>query len=144
LKELSVKSEAFKNDQKIPMKYTCDGKGVNPPLKINGIPPETKSLAIILEDPDAPSGKFTHWVVWNISPNGEILENSVPGVQGRNSSGRISFAKPCPPSGTHRYIFKVYALDTELKLDEGASRRELEQAMQDRVIAKGELTGLYR
>lgn len=144
MKELSVKSEAFQNNQKIPVKYTCDGKGVNPPLKINGIPPETGSLAIILEDPDAPSGRFTHWLIWNISPEGEILENSVPGVQGTNSSGRTSFAKPCPPSGTHHYIFKVYALDAELKLGEGASRRELEQAMQDHVIAKGELTGLYR
>jgi Raf kinase inhibitor-like YbhB/YbcL family protein len=144
LKELSVKSEAFQNNQKIPTKYTCDGEGVNPPLKINGVPPETKSLSIILEDPDAPSGTFTHWLVWNISSEGEIRENSVPGVQGTNSSGRTSYAKPCPPSGTHHYIFKVYALDTELNLDEGTSRQELEQAMQDHVIAKGELTGLCR
>ena len=144
MKELTVKSVAFQNNQRIPLKYTCDGEGVNPPLKINGVPYETKSLALILEDPDAPSGMFTHWLVWNISPTEEILENSVPGIQGKNSSGRTSFAKPCPPSGTHRYIFRVYALDTELKLDEGASRRDLEQAMQDHVIAKGELTGLYR
>ena len=144
LKELSVKSEAFQSNQKIPRKYTCDGKGGNPPLKINEVPPETKSLAVILEDPDAPSGRFTHWLVWNISSEGEIRENTVPGVQGTNSSGRTSYAKPCPPSGTHRYIFKVYALNAELNLDEGANRRELEQAMQNHVIAKGELTGLYR
>jgi Raf kinase inhibitor-like YbhB/YbcL family protein len=144
LKELSVKSGAFQNDQKIPVKFTCDGEGVNPPLKINGVPPEAESLAIIVEDPDAPSGLFTHWLVWNVSAKGEVLENSVPGVEGTNSSGRASYAKPCPPSGRHRYIFRVYALDVELNLGEGASRRELEQAMNDHVIAKGELTGLYR
>jgi Raf kinase inhibitor-like YbhB/YbcL family protein len=144
VKELSVKSEAFQNNQRIPFKYTCDGEGINPPLKINGVPSETKSLVLILEDPDAPSGRFTHWLVWNISPQGEIFENSLPGVQGTNSSGRTSFAKPCPPSGTHRYIFKAYALDTELNLDEGSSRQDLERAMQNHVIAKGELTGLYR
>ena len=144
MKELSVKSEAFQNNQKIPVKFTCDGEGVNPPLKINGVPLETKSLAIIMEDPDAPSGLFTHWLVWNVSAKGEVLENSVPGVEGTNSSRKTSYSKPCPPSGTHRYIFRVYALDAKLNLDEGANRRELEQAMNDHVIAKGELTGLYR
>lgn len=144
MKELSVKSEAFQDNQRIPTKYTCDGEGVNPPLRISGVPLETKSLALILEDPDAPSGMFTHWIVWNIPPQGEIRENTVPGLQGLNSSGRTSFARPCPPSGTHRYIFKAYALDAELNLDEGSSRKDLERAMQNHVIAKGELTALYR
>jgi Raf kinase inhibitor-like YbhB/YbcL family protein len=101
------------------MKYTCDGEGISPPLMINGVPPETKSIALIIEDPDAPIDVFTHWVVWNISPRGKTSEDTVPGIQGRNSSGRISYASPCPPGGTHRYIFRAYAVDTELELDEG-------------------------
>jgi Raf kinase inhibitor-like YbhB/YbcL family protein len=144
MKQLIVQSTAFRNNQRIPKKYTCDGDGVNPPLKINGVPSETKSLALVFEDPDAPSGIFIHWLVWNISTKAEILENSVPGIQGKNTSGRASFASPCPPSGTHHYIFNIYALDVELELDEGANRMELELAMQNHVIAKGELTGLYR
>ena len=144
MKELSVKSAVFQTNQRIPLKYTCDGEGINPPLMINGIPPEAKSLALIFEDLDAPSGIFTHWLVWNISPQGKIQENSIPGVQGTNSSRRISYASPCPPSGTHHYVFRAYALDTELELEEGASRQELEQAIQNHVITEGNLIGLYR
>jgi Raf kinase inhibitor-like YbhB/YbcL family protein len=135
---------AFQANRRIPMKYTCDGEGISPPLMIKGVPPETKSIALIIEDPDAPSGVFTHWVVWNISPRGKISEDTVPGIHGRNSSGRISYVSPCPPSGTHRYIFRAYAVDTELELDEGASRQEVEQAMQTHVVAEGALIGLYR
>jgi Raf kinase inhibitor-like YbhB/YbcL family protein len=144
VKELSVKSAVFQTNQRIPLKYTCDGEGINPPLMIKGIPPEAKSLALIFEDLDAPSGVFTHWLVWNISPKGKIQENSVPGVQGTNSSRRISYASPCPPSGAHHYVFRAYALDTELELEEGVSRQEFELAMQNHVIAEGNLVGIYR
>ena len=144
MKELSVESAVFQNNQRIPSKYTCDGEGINPPLMVNDIPPEARSLALIFEDLDAPSGIFTHWLVWNITPKGKIQENSVPGVQGTNSSRRISYASPCPPSGAHHYVFRAYALDAELELGEGASRQELERAMQNHVIAEGNLVGIYR
>ena len=144
MKELSVESAVFQNNQRIPSKYTCDGEGINPPLMVNDIPPEARSLALIFEDLDVPSGIFTHWLVWNITPKGKIQENSVPGVQGTNSSRRISYASPCPPSGAHHYVFRAHALDAELELEEGASRQELERAMQNHVIAEGNLVGIYR
>ncbi len=143
--DLIVKSPAFKNNQMIPSKYTCDGQEINPPLTIEDIPPETESLALVLEDPDAPRGTFDHWIVWNIAPTGKIEENSVPGVVGLNSSGEPEYNSMCPPSGTHRYFFKVYALDTKLNLKPWLTRKkELEKAMQGHILAKGELIGLYR
>jgi Raf kinase inhibitor-like YbhB/YbcL family protein len=119
VKELSVRSAAFQNNQRIPMKYTCDGEEISPPLMIYRVPTEAKSLALIFEDPDVSSGIYIHWLVWNMSPQGKIPENTVPGVQGANSSGRTSFEGPCPPSGTHHYVFRAYALDAELELEEG-------------------------
>jgi hypothetical protein len=140
---LTVTSTAFKDGSRIPAKYTCDGDNVNPPLTIAGIPEQTKSLVLIVDDPDAPGGTWDHWVVWDIKPMKVIKEDSVPGVQGINDNKRHQYGGPCPPSGTHRYFFKVYALNTTLRLDP-ASRKELvEQAMIGHILAQGQLVGLY-
>jgi len=142
---LNVKSPAFGNNKPIPSKYSCDGDEVNPPLTIEGIPPATKTLALVVDDPDAPMGTFDHWIVWNIPPEGKITENSVPGTQGTNSRSQQSYIGMCPPSGTHRYFFKVYALDTRLDLKpKQTHKKDLEKAMQGHILVKGELIGLYR
>ncbi len=144
MSKLEVKSPSFEANQKIPSKYSCDGQSINPPLTIEGVPKGTKSLAIIMDDPDAPMGTFDHWVVWNIplSAN-KIAENSDTGIQGLNSAGEHGYTGPCPPSGTHRYFFKAYALDTELDLGANSKKKDLEKAMQGHILAKGELIGLY-
>jgi Raf kinase inhibitor-like YbhB/YbcL family protein len=142
--ELIVKSATFENQKPIPKKYSCDGEEVNPPLNITGIPEAAKSLALIIEDPDAPRGTFDHWVLWNIPPAAAIAENSVPGTQGLNSAGQHSYIGMCPPVGTHRYFFKVFALDAKLALNANATRKkDLEKAMQGHILVKGELIGLY-
>jgi len=144
----------FHDGDYIPVEFTCDGENVNPPIFIGHIDPNAKSLVIIVDDPDAPAGTFTHWIAWNIPPLGEIpkgvppkgvIEAPVRMVQGRNDFGKIGYGGPCPPKGhgVHHYHFKVYALDTTLELDPGASRRELEKAMEGHVIQMGELVGLY-
>ena len=140
---LSVSSPAFKNEEPIPSKYTCDGENTSPPLQIDGIPQETKSLALIMDDPDAPKGTFDHWLVWNIEPVTVIAEGSVPGMEGTNGFGKAAYGGPCPPSGTHRYFFKVYALGSNLDLPAGANKKTLEQAMQPHVLAEGTLMGKY-
>ncbi len=142
--ELTVRSSAFENNKLIPSKYTCDGANVNPPLKIEGAPEKTKTFALISEDPDAPAGLFVHWVVWNIPVEGEIKENTPPGTAGLNGAKKRGYYGPCPPSGTHRYFFRVYALDTALNLNSLSEKEDLENAMQSHVIAQGELMGLYR
>ncbi len=143
--ELTVKSPAFENNKLIPAKYTCDGDEVNPPLTIEGIPQGTQMLALIIDDPDAPRGTFDHWIVWGIPPTSKIEENSVPGIEGLNSAGQRSYMGMCPPSGTHRYFFKVYALDAKLVLSPSSTRKkDLEKAMQSHILAKGELIGLYK
>jgi Raf kinase inhibitor-like YbhB/YbcL family protein len=144
MKELTVKSPAFENNKLIPSKYTCDGEEVSPPLTVEGIPEKTKSLALIMEDPDAPAGLFIHWLVWNIPPTNEIQENSVPGTEGLNTNKKNSYHGPCPPGGTHRYYFKVYALDAHLNLGAFSDKEVLENAMQNHILAHGELIGLYR
>ncbi|WP_406658038.1 YbhB/YbcL family Raf kinase inhibitor-like protein [Methanolobus sp. ZRKC2] len=138
-----ITSNAFEDEGKIPVKYTCDGQDTSPPLEFWDIPEGTQSLALIVVDPDAPSGDFFHWIVWNITPGPGIDENSVPGVEGRNSFGKISYNGPCPPSGTHRYFFRVFALDTELNLESGSKVDELEKAMQGHVLSEGQLMGRY-
>jgi len=143
VKGLTVTSPAFENNKLIPAKYTCDGDDVNPLLIIEGVPEETKSLVLIVDDPDAPMGTWDHWVVWNIPPTKRIEENSVPGVQGLNDFRKHSYGGPCPPSGTHRYFFKVYALDTKLDLNQNSKKKDIEKAMKDHILAKGELVGLY-
>ena len=144
LKKISVKSPTFENNKPIPAKYTCDGADVNPPLTVDDVPEETKTLVLILDDPDAPAGTFNHWLVWNIPPTTrKIEENTVPGTEGINTSRKHSYDGPCPPHGTHRYIFKVYALDTQLQLKSNANKRDVEKAMKAHVLAEGELMGLY-
>ena len=127
----------------IPKKYTCDDRDINPSLNIEDLPKETKSLALIVDDPDASMGTWVHWVVWNIPPAKEILEDSVPGTEGVNDFRKHSYGGPCPPSGTHRYFFKVYALDTKLELSPNSKKRDLEKAMEGHILAKGEIIGLY-
>jgi Raf kinase inhibitor-like YbhB/YbcL family protein len=143
--DLVVKSPVFENNKPIPKKYSCDGEEVNPPLTVECIPDAAKTLALIVDDPDAPRGIFDHWVVWNISPTGKIEEKMVPGTEGLNGAGQQGYVGMCPPSGTHRYFFKVYALDVKLDLQAKATKKkDLEKAMQGHILAKGELVGLYR
>jgi len=134
----------FKNNGLMPKNFTCEGDDINPALIIEGAPANTKSLALIMDDPDAPMGIWVHWVVFNIPLTSRIEENSIPGEQGRNNSGRNDYHGPCPPSGTHRYFFKIYALDKELDLSSGVSKGELEKAMQGHILDKAEIIGLYK
>ena len=140
---MKVKS-VFNNMDRVPVKYTCEGEDVSPPLEVLGIPEGAKSLAVIMDDPDAPVGTWVHWVVWNL-PVENIEEGSSKGVKGKNSWGRLGYGGPCPPpgNGVHRYFFKVYALDAELGLGEGASKEELLKAMEGHILAKAELVGTY-
>ena len=140
---LLISSPAFEHQSKIPLQYTCDGRNINPPLTIEQIPEEAKSLVLIVDDPDAPGGMWVHWVVWNIPITLSIKENSIPGVEGINDSRRNHYGGPCPPSGTHRYFFKVYALDEVLELPATTDKKALEQAMQPHILAFGEIIGLY-
>jgi Raf kinase inhibitor-like YbhB/YbcL family protein len=142
---LVLKSSVFEHNKKIPSKYTCDGEGINPPFTIEGVPVGTKSLALIFEDPDAVGGMFDHWVVWNISPATNVIaEDSVPGTEGLNTARGHGYYPPCPPSGSHRYVFRVYALDAELGLSANSKKRDLENAMEGHILAEGELIGRYR
>lgn len=145
MRRLTVSSLAFQHNGLIPQKYTCDGQDINPPLKVEGVPAETKSLVLIMDDPDAPLGTWDHWIVWNIPPTRtEIKEDTVPGTEGRNSFRKQRYGGPCPPRGPHRYFFKVYALETELTLDSNSRKRDVEDAMKNHVLAQGELIGLYK
>ena len=141
---LVVSSPDFKADDFIPTKYTCEGGNMSPGLTITNIPSETQSLTIIMDDPDAAKGIFDHWIVWNISPNDRILENMIPGAEGKNGYGKIGYNGPCPPSGTHHYHFRVYALDSKLEISEGSDRKTVERAMHGHVLAFGKLVGLYK
>ena len=144
---LLISSPAFGHNARIPDKYTCDGGDVNPPLTMENVPAGAKSLALIVDDPDAPAGMWVHWVLWNISPTaGEIRENSVPagGVQGKNDWRRNRYGGPCPPSGTHRYFFKLYALDSTLNLGPDTVKADLEKAMEGHIMATAQLIGLYK
>lgn len=140
---ISVHSTTFANKGNIPQHYGCDGEGVNPGLQIDGIPPATESVALIMDDPDAPGGLFTHWLVWNIPPGEDIAENSNPGISGTNSAGKTGYHPPCPPNGRYRYYFRVFALNTPLNLPAGSNRNTLEAAMQNHIIARAELMGYY-
>lgn len=151
--ELEIGS-VFHDGDCIPSEFTCDGEDINPPIFIGHIDSKVKTLVIIMDDPDAPGGTFTHWIAWNIPPLGEIpkgvpkqgtVEAPIRMIQGRNDFGKIGYGGPCPPRGhgVHHYHFKVYALDTELHLKPGASRKELERAMEGHIIQVGELVGLY-
>jgi len=144
LEKMQLTSPEFEHNGFIPSKFTCQGEDVNPALVIENLPSDVKSLALIVDDPDAPMGTWVHWVVYNIPVIHRIDEDSIPGIQGINDFGRKDYGGPCPPSGTHRYFFKLYALDTLLELREGASKAELEKAMQGHILDKAELIGLYR
>lgn len=142
--KLQVISTVFSHKGHIPPQYTCEGDNINPPISVKNIPEGVKTLAIIMEDPDAPRGVFDHWIVWNISPNEAINERGNPGINGINSFGKTGYGGPCPPSGVHRYFFRVYALDCELDLLPGANKEQLLDAMQGHIIGSGELMGLYQ
>ncbi len=143
---MKLTSTAFQHQQRIPAKYTCDGQDINPPLHIAEAPPAAQSLALIMDDPDAPRGTWVHWLVWNMDPKtSEIPEKSVPAgaAQGMTDFHRPSYGGPCPPSGTHRYFFKLYALDTKLNLPAKTDKNALEKAMEKHILARTELVGLY-
>ena len=143
---MKITSAAFQDNGNIPTKFTCDGADVNPALRFNDTPAQAKSLVLIVDDPDAPSGLFTHWIVWNIdSKTSDVAESATlqGGVQGTNDFGKSGYGGPCPPSGTHRYYFKIFALDRMLDLRPGARRSELDAAMREHVVAQGQLMGRY-
>jgi Raf kinase inhibitor-like YbhB/YbcL family protein len=144
-KIMKLTSSAFEQGKAIPKKYTCDGEDINPPLKIEGVPEGTKSLALIVDDPDAPRGVFAHWIVWNIDPKiSQIEENSKPGIEGINDFGKNSYGGPCPPSGTHHYHFKISALDTLLDLPSTSKKSDLEKAIESHILDWAELIGTYQ
>jgi Raf kinase inhibitor-like YbhB/YbcL family protein len=147
---MKIKSSAFENGGTIPEKYTCEGADINPPLEFIDVPQEAVSCVLIMDDPDVPAfvrkdQMWVHWVVYNIPPGTKkISENSTPlGVLGRGTGGEMHYQGPCPPDREHRYFFKLYALDTLLKLKPGASKQELEAIMASHIVAKAELVGLY-
>ena len=142
---MKLTSTAFENGMMIPSRHTCDGDDLSPHLVISDVPKNAKSLALIMDDPDAPIGTFVHWVTWNISPDkNEILEDENLSNQGTTDFKRTSYGGPCPPSGTHRYFFKLYALDTMLNIPKGATKKNLEDAMKGHIIAEAQLIGLYK
>jgi hypothetical protein len=141
---MKLTSPAFAHNTSIPKKYTCQGEDISPPLNISDIPENTVSLALIVDDPDAPMGTWDHWLIWNINPIDKIEEDSAPGIQGQNSWRRNDYGGPCPPTGTHRYFFKLYALDLTLDLPTGSTKGKLEQMMKQHIIEQIELIGLYQ
>jgi hypothetical protein len=148
---ISMSSPAFADGELIPVKYTCDGENVSPPLEWGGLPAGAQSLALIMDDPDAPSGTFVHWVIYDLPPTLSGLPEDVPsdekpsvgGTQGNNGAGKLGYTGPCPPSGTHHYFFRLYALDARLDAAAGLSKDKLLQAMEGHVLAQGELMGIY-
>ena len=149
----ALKTAAFSNGGEIPRKYTCSGANVSPPLDWTGAPPQTHSLALIADDPDAPAGTWTHWIIWNIPAPAASLPESLPASeslengarQGRNDFNRIGYGGPCPPPGKpHRYFFRLYALDATLDLKPGAARTELESAMKPHIAAYAECMGMFK
>ena len=143
--QIKITSDDFQSGGNLPLKFTCDGSGTNPALRISGAPATAKSLVLVVDDPDAPSGLFTHWLVWNIDPKmTSIGEGSSPaGTLGRNDFGQQRFGAPCPPSGTHRYFFKIFALDCRLNLGGGENRAQLDAAMKGHVLMEGQLMARY-
>lgn len=143
-------SSAFKNGERIPPQYTCDGKNMSPPLEIADVPDKAKSLVIIMDDPDVPPSvredrMWVHWVVYNIPATVKnIAENSVPpGVMGKGTGNKLAYQGPCPPDREHRYFFKLYALDTLLSLKEGATKEQVEEAMKGHILGRIDLMGRY-
>jgi Raf kinase inhibitor-like YbhB/YbcL family protein len=149
---IKITSPAFEEADMIPSKYTCDGEDISPPLEWQGIPQKAKSIALISDDPDAPAGTWVHWVMWNIPADDDGLAENVPpdnhlangARQGITSFKRHGYGGPCPPSGTHRYYFKVYALDTELDIANSSTKDKLLDAMEGHILAQGQLMGKYK
>ena len=142
----ALQSSAFAAGRAIPVVYTCDGSNTRPPLTISGVPQDTKSLAIVMYDPDAPGGTFVHWVAWNIPPETQELPHGslLPTImEGTTSYQSVGYQGPCPPSGTHRYVWRLYALRSVLSLDSKATREDLETAINTYVITQTELLGMY-
>ena len=150
--EIKITSSAFEHEGLIPAKYTCDGADVSPPLQWDAVPEGTKSIALISDDPDAPMGTWVHWVIFGLPADTRELAENIPSdkilpsgaKQGTSDFGRIGYGGPCPPSGTHRYFFKIYALDTELDLQAGARKGDLLRAMEGRILGQGQLIGKYK
>lgn len=143
---MQISSPAFANGGMIPAKFTADGSDISPPLEIRNVPPAAKSLVLIVDDPDAPRGTWNHWLLWNIDPAATtIAENSTPAgaAAGRNDFGETRYRGPSPPSGTHRYFFRLLALDSKSSVPSGASRAELDQAVRGHVLAEAVLMGRY-
>ena len=143
---MQLKSPAFSQNGVVPAKYTCDGQNISPPLQIAETPENAKSLVLICDDPDAPGKTWTHWTVWNIDPaTTEIVEGTTlaGSTQGVTDFGEVGYGGPCPPSGTHRYFFKLYALDTMLNMSYQAKKEDIEKAMAGHVIDQAQLTGVY-
>ncbi|MEN8126759.1 MAG: YbhB/YbcL family Raf kinase inhibitor-like protein [Planctomycetota bacterium] len=149
--ELKITSAAFEDGGMIPPKYTADGADISPPLAWGGVPDAAQSIALICDDPDAPMGTWVHWLVWNIPPEVASLDEEAPPVaeladgarQGTSDFGRIGYGGPAPPSGVHRYYFKVYALDAMLNLPARATKPQLEKAIDGHILAQGQLVGKY-
>ncbi|MHC4337023.1 MAG: YbhB/YbcL family Raf kinase inhibitor-like protein [Planctomycetota bacterium] len=150
--EIKITSSAFEDEGLIPAKYTCDGEDISPPLQWDAVPEGTKSVALICDDPDAPIGTFVHWVLFNLPADTKELAEGIPkgttlpngAQQGTSDFGRIGYGGPCPPSGTHRYFFRIYALDTQLALAPGARKPDLLNTMQGHILAQGQLMGKYK
>lgn len=150
--DIKITSSAFEDGGMIPPKYTCDGEDISPPLQWEGVPEATQSIALISDDPDAPVGTWVHWVIFGLPAETTELPENVPpdenltsgAKQGKSDFGRIGYGGPCPPSGTHRYFFKIYALDAELDLPPGATKSQLLQAMEGHILAEGQLIGKYQ
>ena len=151
-KDIKLSSTAFKDGEAIPSQYTCDGVNVSPPLEWSGVPKSAKTVAIIADDPDAPAGTWVHWVLYNLPGENIGMVENLPatdnlkagGFQGKNDFEKIGYGGPCPPSGTHRYFFKIYALDIDLPLKAGATKVEVDKAMAGHVVAQAQLMGTYR
>ena len=148
---MKLVSSAFREGQPIPRGYTCDGANVSPSLEWSDVPQNAKTLALIADDPDAPAGSWVHWVFYNLPADNIGLVENVPleenlkagGFQGKNDFKKIGYGGPCPPSGTHRYFFKLYAIDSELPLKAGASKSDLEKAMTGHILGQAQLMGTY-
>ena len=143
---MKISSSAFADGQPIPSKYTCDGSDTSTPLAFSDVPKNAKTLALVMDDPDAPGGTFDHWVVWNIPTNTNAVGEGQPpqGVMGRTGFGKNAYGGPCPPGGEHRYYFKLYALDTSLDLKPGSSKADLERAMKGHIVAEAKTMGRYK
>jgi Raf kinase inhibitor-like YbhB/YbcL family protein len=152
VRQIQITSPAFEDGGMIPQQYACDGDNISPPLSWGSVPEGTKSIALIVDDPDAPGGTFVHWVLYDLPAEVQDLPEDLPpdkafpvgGKQGINSTSRLGYTGPCPPRGTHRYFFRLYALDTMTNLPAGETREKLREAMEGHILAQGQLMGRYK